>query len=129
MTGEKDTISEELANLRDEMIRDSVRDAIAENPGNVREANLDLLADLIFLHEFDRNLQELIAHLTKACQLEDDPQRFSDIALEFYRGTEADGYHALAALQEIFDEDSDKRKIVDFLISEATSSDQEEIEF
>jgi hypothetical protein len=91
--------------------------------------NLDLLTDLIFFHEFERNLPELITHLTKACRLEDDPQRFSAIAREFYYGTQADGYHALAALQEIFDEDSDKRKIVDFLISEATSNDQEEIGF
>lgn len=129
MTGEKDTISEELANLRDEMIRDSVREAIAENPGNVREANLDLLADLIFLHEFDRNLQELIAHLTKACQLEDDPQRSSAIAQEFYYTTQADGYHALAALQEISEKDSGKREIVEFLISEAVNGGQEVIEF
>lgn len=91
--------------------------------------NIDLLTDLIFFHEFERNLPELTTHLTKACRIEDDPQRFSDIAREFYHGTQADDYHALAALQEIFDEDSDKRKIVDFLISEATNNNQEEIEF
>ena len=38
MTRDKDTFSEELACLRDEMIMDKVREAIAENPGNVREA-------------------------------------------------------------------------------------------
>jgi hypothetical protein len=218
MTGKKDTFSEEFANLRDEMIMDKAREAVAESPGNVRDAleeigftwfdddcpseedeekaaraennrqrqlvayfegkaqlseavitaflsehkaeesnyplirryfraanqplkklilaglendstNLDLLIDLIFFHEFERNLPELITHLTKACRLEDDPQRFSDIAREFYHGTLADGYHALAALQEIFDKDSDKWKIIDYLISEAASSDQEEIEF
>jgi hypothetical protein len=91
--------------------------------------NLDLLTDLIFFHEFERNLPELITHLTRACQLEDDLQRFSEIALEFYYGTQADGYHALAALQEIFAEGSDKRKIIDYLISEAASGGQEEIEF
>lgn len=218
MTGKKDKFSEEYANLRDEMIRDKARKAIAENQGNEREAleeigftwfdddcpseedeekaarpennrqrqlvsyfdgkaglseavittflsehkaeepnypligryfravnqplkklilaglesdptNLDLLTDLIFFHEFERNLPELITHLTKACRLEDDPQRFSAIAREFYYATQADGYHALAALQEIFDKDSDKRKIVDFLISEAANNDQEEIGF
>jgi hypothetical protein len=218
MTGKKDTFSEEFANLRDEIVRDKTREAIAENPGNVREAleeigftwfddvcpseedeekaarpendrqrllvsyfegkaplseavltaflsehaaeepnyplirryfravnqplmklilaglasdpiDLDLLTDLIFFHEFDRNLPELITHLTKACQLEDDPQRFSAIAQEFYHGTHADGYHALAALQEIFDNDFDKRKIVEFLISESVNDGQEVIEF
>lgn len=218
MAGEKNTFSEEFANLRNEMTRDKVREAVRDNPGNYREAleeigftwfdddcpseeteekaaqpennrqwqlvsyfegkarlsdavitaflsehkaeepnyplirryfraanqplkklilaglecdptNLDLLTDLIFFHEFERNLPELITHLTIACRLEDEPQRFSDIAREFYYGTLADGYHALAALQEIFDKDSDKRKIVDFLISEAASNDQEEIGF
>jgi hypothetical protein len=90
--------------------------------------NLDLLTGLIFYHEFERNLPELITYLTRACQLEDDLSRFSEIAHEFYYSTQADDYHALAALQEIFAEGSDKRKIVDFLISEA-KGDQEEVEF
>ncbi|MDD3619669.1 MAG: hypothetical protein PHX57_09790 [Desulfobulbaceae bacterium] len=217
MTGKKDTFSEEFACLRDEMIRDKARKAVAENAGNVREAleesgftwlgdenpseedeekaavpenvrqrflvsyfegkaqlsgnvispflsehkaevpnfplirryfraanqplkklilsgrendptNLDLLADLIFFYEFERKLQELITHLTKACRLKDDLPRFFDKEREFYHRTRADGYNALAALLEIFDEDSDKRKIVDFLISEAANS-EEEMEF
>jgi len=90
--------------------------------------NLDLLADLIFFYEFERKLPELITHLTKACRLKDDLPRFFDKEREFYHRTRADGYNALAALLEIFDEDSDKRKIVDFLISEAANS-EEEMEF
>ncbi|MDW7771615.1 MAG: hypothetical protein SCH71_01875 [Desulfobulbaceae bacterium] len=218
MTGKKDTFNEEFANLRNEMIRDKVSEAVRDNPGNYREAledigftwfddeypseeeeenaavpvndrqrflvsyfeeqvllseavinallsehkaeklndplirryfrtankplkklilaglendptNLDLLTDLIFFHEFERNLPQLITHLTRACRLENDLQRFSEITREFYYGTLADSYHALAALQEIFDKDSDKRKIIDYLISEAASNDQEEIEF
>lgn len=143
-------------NLRDEMIRDKVREVVAENPGNALEAleeigfiwfdddypseeeeengarpendptNLDLLTGLIFYHEFERNLPELITHLTRACQFEDDLPRFSEIAWEFYYGTQADGYHALAALQEIFAEDSDKRTIIDYLIS-VVKGDQEEV--
>jgi hypothetical protein len=218
MTGKKDTFSEEFACLRDEMIRDKARKAVAENAGNVREAleesgftwfgdenpseedeekaavpenvrqrflvsyfegkaqlsgnvispflsehkaevpnfplirryfraanqplkkfilsglendstNLDLLNDLIFFHEFERNLLQLITHLTKACRLEDDLPRFSEIAREFYYGTLTDGYHALAALLEIFYKDSDKQEIIDYLIFEATSTDQEEVGF
>ncbi|MBU0480205.1 MAG: hypothetical protein KKG47_03770 [Proteobacteria bacterium] len=91
--------------------------------------NLALLTDLIFFHEFERNLSELITHLTRACRLEDDPQRFSEIAREFHDTTQADGYHALAALQEIFAEGSDKRTIIDYLIAEAAGNDQEEMEF
>ncbi len=218
MTGKKDTFSEEFANLRDEMNRDKVSEAIRENPGNSRESledigftwfddeypseeeeetaavpendrqrflvayfegktplseavinaflsehqaeepnyplirryfraanqplkklilaglendptNLDLLTGLIFFHEFERNLPQLITHLTKACRLEDNLQRFSEIARVFYYGTLADGYDALAALHEILDQDSDKWKIIDYLISEAASGGQEEIEF
>lgn len=44
---------------------------------------------------------------------EDDLQRFSEIAREFYYGTLTDGYHALAALLEIFYKDSDKREIIE----------------
>lgn len=212
----KDKFMKDYEELRDEMIRDKVRKAVAENPGDVRKAleengfawfdddypseeeeenaavpendrqrqlvsyfegkarlssavisaflgeheaeepnyplirryfravnqplkelilaglendptNLDLLNDLIFFHEFEKNLPELITHLTKACQLEDDLQRFSEIALEFHYGTQADGYHALAALQEISPEGSDKRKIVDYLIAEAAGNEQEAI--
>lgn len=205
-------------NLRDEMIRDKVREAVAENPGNVQKAleeigftwfddeypseeeeenaawpendrqrqlvsyfegkvplsaavisaflgehearepnyplirryfraanqplkklilaglenkptNLDFLTDLIFFHEFESNLPELITHLTRSCRLEDDPQLFSEIAWEFYDGTQLDGYHALAALQEIFAEGSDKRKIIDYLVAEAAGDGQEKIGF
>lgn len=37
MTRGKDTISEEFANLRDEMIRDKDREAVAENAGGKRK--------------------------------------------------------------------------------------------
>lgn len=91
--------------------------------------NFDLLTDLILFNEFDRNLPELIEHLTNACRLEDDLQKFSEIALEFYFCTRQDNYNALAALKEIFDKDSDKGKVIDFLISEQERQDREDIRF
>ena len=91
--------------------------------------NFDLLTDLFFFNDFDRNLPELIEHLTKACQLEDDPRKFSEIALEFYYNTQQDGYDALAALKDIFAEDSGKRKVIDFLINEKQRQDGEDIWF
>jgi hypothetical protein len=91
--------------------------------------NFDILTDLIFFHEFERNLPELIEHLTTACRLEDDQQKFSEIALEFYYSTMSDGYNALHALRDMFDEHSDKRKIIDFLISEQNDQEQEDIVF
>lgn len=78
--------------------------------------NFDLLTGLIFFHEFDRNLPELIAHLTNGCRLAVDLQDFSEIALEFYYAAQPDGYHALYALRDIFDAGSDKRQIIDSLI-------------
>ena len=91
--------------------------------------NFDILTDLIFFHEFERSLPELIEHLTRACRLEDDLQKFSEIAKEFHYSTQWDGYNALYALRDMFDEDSDKRKIVDFLISEQNNQNQEDIDF
>jgi len=91
--------------------------------------NFDLLTDLVFFNEFDRNLPELIEHLTNACRLEDDLQKFSEIAMEFYYSAQQDGYNALAALKDIFDDDSDKRKVVDFLVSEEERQDREDISF
>ena len=66
--------------------------------------SFDFLTDLMFFHEFESNLPELINYFTKACRLEDDLQKFSELATEFYYGTNADGYEALYALRKIFDE-------------------------
>ena len=91
--------------------------------------NFDLLTDFIYFHEFERNLPELIERLTLACRQVDDLQTFSEIALEFYYSTQPDGYDALYALRDIFDTGSDKRKIIDFLISEQAGQDQDDIVF
>ena len=91
--------------------------------------SFDFLTDLIFFHAFERNLPEMIEHLSRACQLEDDWQKFSEIALEFHYATQWDGYNALHALRDMFGENSDKRKIIDFLISEQNDQNQEEMGF
>jgi len=91
--------------------------------------NFDILTDFIFFHEFGRNLSELIEHLTRACLLEDDRQKFSEIAQEFHYSTQSDGYNALSALRDMFDENSDKRKIIDFLINEQNYQNQEDLVF
>jgi len=43
---------------------------------------------------------------------------FSELALDFYYATKPDGYEALYALRDLFAADTDKRKVVDFLIAE-----------
>ena len=93
--------------------------------------SIEFLADLSLFHEFNDILTELIAHFTKACQDgEQDPRKFSELALEFHCSVKEDGYDALLALgQNIFDHDSDKRKIVDFLAAELSAHDKKEIPF
>lgn len=81
-----------------------------------RATDFDLLTDLVFFNEFDRNLAELIMYFVNACRLEDDPQKFFEIAQEFYFCTQQDQYNALYALREMFEDGSDKRKNIDFLI-------------
>ena len=87
--------------------------------------SIELLSDLAFFHEFNNILPELIEHFTKACQLETDVQKFSELAQEFYYSVIEDGYDALQALKNIFGEESDKRKIIDFLISELKTQDNQ----
>lgn len=91
--------------------------------------DLDLLTNLVFFNEFDRNLPELIEHFIRACKLVDDLQAFAEIAREFEYSTQEDGYHALAALQDVFDGGSDKRKVIDFLVNEQERQEREDIPF
>jgi hypothetical protein len=80
---------------------------------------LDLLSDLAFFHEFENVLSKLISHYTEACIKQADLNTFSELAQDFYYATYPDGYDAYAALKELFGPDSDQRKIIDFLITEA----------
>jgi len=80
---------------------------------------IDLLSDLAFFHEFENVLSLLISYYTEACSTQANLDTFSKLAQDFYYATHPDGYEAYHALRELFGPDSDKRKIIDFLIAEA----------
>ena len=79
---------------------------------------IDLLSDLAFFHQFENILSILISYYTRACIDQENIEKFTELSKEFYYVTIADGYEALYALRELFETDTDKRKIIEFLISE-----------
>jgi len=79
---------------------------------------IDLLFDLSFFHEFENILSTLISYYTRACVDQQNLETFSELAKDFYYFTSPDGYEALYALRELFEPETDKRKIIDFLIAE-----------
>lgn len=79
---------------------------------------IDLLSDLAFFHEFENILRLLITYYTRACVTQSNLETFTELAWDFYYSTNPDGYEALYALKELFDSDTEKRKIIDFLIAE-----------
>jgi hypothetical protein len=81
-------------------------------------ARIDLLSDLAFFHEFENILNILITYYTKACIGQVNLETFSELAKDFYYSTNPDGYEAYYALRELFEPETDKRKIIDFLIAE-----------
>jgi hypothetical protein len=83
----------------------------------------DLLADLAYFHEFQNILTLLIEYYILACEKETDMEKFTELAQNFYYSTNPDGYEALLALQDIFEPGTDKRKIVDYLITEDDETD------
>jgi len=91
--------------------------------------DIDLLCDLALFHEYNPMLSELVHYFTKACQLEEDLQKLSEIVQEFYTTATIDGYDALLALSEQFDSQSDKGKIIAFLTKELSSRDEEPFTF
>lgn len=86
-------------------------------------ARIDLLWDLSYFHEFENVLSTLIGYFTRACVKEANLQTFTELVQEFYYATIEDGYDAFHALRELFEPDSDKRKIIEFLIQEANDAD------
>lgn len=86
---------------------------------------LDLLPDLASFHEFENILSKLIVYYTRACVLQENLDTFSQLAQDFYYTTEPDGYDAYQALRELFPPGSDKRKIIDFLISEEEAAEKQ----
>jgi len=84
---------------------------------------IDILSDLAFFHEFENVLSMLITYYTQACMEQQNLNTFSELAQDFYYATSPDGYDAYIALKELFEPESDKRKIIDFLIREEESGD------
>ena len=79
---------------------------------------IDLLSDLAFFHEFENILSTLITYYTSACMKQGNLETFTELVQDFYYCTDPDDYEALLALRELFLPETDKRKIIDFLIAE-----------
>jgi hypothetical protein len=77
---------------------------------------IDLLSDLTFFHEFENILSTLITHYTQACIDQCNLDTFSELAIDFYYSTNPDGYEAYYALKDLFEPDTEKRKIIEFLL-------------
>ena len=75
-------------------------------------ADIGLLSDLAFFHEFKNLLSELIGNYLIACDHEQNLKNFEQLALQFYYDTDPDGFDALYELSEKYEPDSDKGKIV-----------------
>jgi len=93
---------------------------------------IDLLFDLSFFHGFENILSVLITYYTQACVDQDNLNTFSELARDFYYSTNPDGYDAYFALRDLFEPETDKRKVIDFLIAEeedAANEVSKQIEF
>jgi len=86
------------------------------------------LNDLTFFHEFRNMLGVLIRLYLKACEEEQDTDRFKEIAEDFYYAVEPDEYDALQELKQRFPSDSAKGKVVRTLIQDRFS-EPEDIQF
>ena len=75
-------------------------------------ADIGLLSDLAFFHEFKNNLSALIEYYLIACDHEQNLKNFEQLALQFYYDTDPNGFDALYELSEKYGPDSDKGKIV-----------------
>ena len=94
----------------------------------INPADIGLLSDLAYYHEYKNILSKLIFHYLNACEEEQDIKKFEQIVLNFYYDTEADGFEALHELQKKYGIDSEKDKIVQKIIQEQKSA-PESIEF
>ena len=84
-------------------------------------ADISFLSDLAFFHEFNNILSELIKAYLNACDHEQNPKKFEQLALQFYCDTEPDGFDALYELTEKYRPDSDKGIIVREIIKKKDS--------
>ena len=79
---------------------------------------IDLLSDLSFFSEFENILSILISYYTQACVDQENLDTFSELAIDFYYSANPDDYEAYYALRELFEPETEKRKVIDFLIAE-----------
>lgn len=85
---------------------------------------IDLLSDLAYFHEFENILTTIITYYTRACVHQENLETFTELAQDFYHATNPDGYEAYHALRELFKPHTEKRKIIDFFISEVEKTDK-----
>ena len=85
---------------------------------------IDLLSDLSFFHEFENILSILITYYTQACVDQGNLDTFSELAKDFYYSANPDDYEAYYALRELFEPETDKRKIIDFIIAEEEEAEK-----
>lgn len=85
---------------------------------------IDLLSDLSFFHEFENILSILISYYTQACVDQGNLDTFTELAKDFYYSTNPDDYAAYYALRELFEPETDKRKIINFLIAEEAEAEK-----
>jgi len=85
---------------------------------------IDLLSDLSFFHEFENILSILISYYTQACVDQGNLDTFTELAKDFYYSTNPDGYEAYYALRELFEPETNKRKIIDFLMAEEEKAEK-----
>jgi hypothetical protein len=95
---------------------------------DVRPTDIELLHDLCFFHHHRQILSVLIRRFIKACELEEDLDRFEQLVFMFYTETESDGYKALRELGVMFDSQSAKGQIVREM-HKASKRGQEDIAF
>lgn len=91
----------------------------------------ELLTDLAYFHEFQNILSTVIEHYNVACDEQGNLEVFSELAMDFYYATIADGYDALYALKERYPAGNEKRAVIDFLneIEDAGVDEQHDVEF
>ena len=85
----------------------------------------ELLSDLVFFHGFQNQLKLLIKYYSQACEEQNDLDAFSKLAMDFYDAVLPDGFNAYYALCDLFQNGTDKRKIVDFLIEVAEQAEDD----
>jgi hypothetical protein len=76
----------------------------------------ELLSDLAYFHGFQNQLNLLIKYYSQACEKQEDLNAFTELAKDFYEAVIPDGFNAYYALRDLFNSDTDRRKVVDFLV-------------